>query len=332
MKRVRLLGVGVVVALLLLGGVVAGVGASAAGGSITKVGWWTRSPAARAPDGGFNVGNAADGPVSVAAVEVSSSTGLKRATLVLTEEGGIQADSAKLAVCATPNEWDAGAAQPMADAPKAECDSGQVELARNASSSTWAADVSSLLSDIEDEGVVSLMIVPSGAAAVPVAFEVRFQKPELSSEVSASSSSTDFSSEFSSGDGSSSFGSSDSGSSSSAGGFSNSTGNSSSDLSTFGPTTFNSSATVAPVAPTAADGAAGAVSPAGDGAAGGTTATTAPAELAALPTQAGTGAAVGGGNHAVQALFFVFLATIAGTAAGAGRWFVRNRTADSSVL
>lgn len=302
--------------------------AAAEGGAITKSGWWTRNPAASAPDDGLNVGNAPDGPVSVAAVEIASSTGLSRAVLILTEEGGIQADSAKLAVCVTPNDWDAGAAQPMAAAPKAECETNQVELARNASSSTWAADVTTLVSDIDEEGSVSLMIVPSGNATVPVGFEVRFQKPELSSDAAESSTTpTDFSSDFSSSDSSSSD-SSSSGGSSSGGGFSGGTGTTMSDSSTFAPT-FDASATPAPVAPTTADGAAGAPV-ASDAPPADTTATTAPAELAAIPTQAALGAATSGGGSTVQAIFFVIVATIAGVGAGAGRWYLRSRNPDTT--
>lgn len=312
--------------LLVVASVITPLGAAhaAEGGVISKVGWFTRNPAASAPEDGFNVGNAPDGPVSVAAIEVTSTTGLRRAVLILAEEGGIQADSAKLAVCMTPNEWNAGPAQPMDAAPKAECESNQVELSRNAASSSWAADVTSLVGDIEDEGSVSLMVVPSGDAAVPLGFEVRFQKPQLSSEASESSSTTtDFSSDFASGDTSSSGETTSSG-----GGFSGGSGTTMSDSSTFAPT-FETSATPAPVAPTTADGAAGAPAVT-DAAPAETTATTVPAELAAIPTQAGLGAGTSGGGSAVQAIFFVVLATIAGVGAGAGRWYIRSRNPDTT--
>ena len=314
----RVVAAAFVVLLILLNAPARG----AAGGVISQVGWWTRNPAAAAPEDGMNVGSAPDGPVSVGAVEITSSTGLSRAVLILAEEGGIQADSAKLAVCITPNEWTAGGAQPMAEAPKAECESNKVELARNASSSTWAADVTTLVGDLEDEGSVSLMIVPAGDATVPVGFEVRFKKPELSSEASASSpsASADFSSDFSSDTGSSSD------SSASSGAFSSGTGSSSSGSSTFTPT-FEASAPSAPVAPTTADGAAGA--PAATAPVAETTATTAPAELAAVPTQAALGGGASGGS-AVQAIFFVIIATIAGAGAGATRWYIRSRNPEST--
>jgi hypothetical protein len=83
------------------------------------------------------------------------------------------------------------------------------------------------------------------------------------------------------------------------------------------------------VAPTTADGAAGAPTVT-DAAPAETTATTAPAELAALPTQAALGAAASSGGNAVQAIFFVILATIAGVGAGAGRWYLRSRNPDTT--
>ena len=302
---------------------------AAEGGTITETGWWSRNPAANAPEEGLNVSNAADGPVAVAAVKISASTALQDAVLVLPEDGGIQADSAKLQVCTTPNDWSSGPNQAWADAPRAECESeGSVELTRTASSSTWAADVTSLLSDIEEEGSVSLMIVPAGAATVPVAFEVRFQAPTFTSKAAASSTTGDAfagSTEYAPAGGSATSSDVSSSSASTSGGES---GNSSFGSATFVPSNTAPTAVAAPAAPVTADGAAGASSsPATDAAAP----SSGPAEFGALPTQADI-ASSSSGNSTVQALFFVVLATIAGVGAGAGRYMLRRRSDDFSAF
>ena len=279
--------------------------------TITKVGWWSRNPAAQAPEGGFHVSASPDGSaISVAAIEVRAATALQSAIIILDEEAQILGDQAALQVCATPNEWKAGGGQPIDEAPKPECAGGAIALRRNAASATWGADVTPLMAGIEDEGSVSLMIVPS-TATTPAAYEVRFKKPTLQATAAESSTSDDDTTTFPS----------------SAGGSTSDFGNSGISSPTFAPSVPDTTASVAPVAPTTADGAAGAspVTVASD---------TAPAtgELASLPTQASAAVAAGEGNAALQALFFVFVATIAGVGGGFARWFVRRRNPDASFV
>jgi cytoskeletal protein RodZ len=208
----------------------------------------------------------------------------------------------------------------MAEAPKAECDRGKAAMTRNAASSSWAADVTPLLSDIGTKGVVSLMIVPAGAGAVPVGFDVQFAKPQLQAELAPE---TDTSSSSSSSD----FGGSDFGSSSSSGGFSSSSTSPSSggfdtSATTPPPTTAQTFAidNTVPTADLAASGDASAA-----GASGGSVISTTPnsGELAALPTPL---PASSRGNHGLQAAFFVALAVLAGAAAGFARWMVRRQS------
>ena len=293
-------------------------------GTIGRVGWWTRNPAAGAPEGGMNVSHGPDGAVSVGAVQIISTTALTDAFIIFPEESGIQADSAQLQVCLTPNDWKAGDAQPYAEAPKPECEGASIAMKRTASASTWAAEVTSLLGDLEEEGKLSLMIVPAGPATVPVAFEVRLGKPTFNANPvpRAASPSSSGSGTFTSGSG----GTTSSGSSDSFDSSTPSSGTGSSvDAAPTGAATFSSPVVVsgpvsasAPAAPTTADGAAGAP-PVTDGSDG-------TGELAALPSQAATGVVTPSGNHAVQAMFFVFLATLAGAGAGFGRWFLRRRS------
>ncbi|HVM09085.1 MAG TPA: hypothetical protein VM345_11515 [Acidimicrobiales bacterium] len=316
MTRVRAVAL-LVVAWATLSLLVAAAPSSAASPSITKVGWWSRNPTSSAPEDAFNVANAPDGPVSVGAVEISGSGSVSSAVLILEEAGGIQNESAKLQVCPTPNAWNAGGPQPFGEAPKAECDQGKVELTRNGASSTWAADVAPLLGDLSRSGRVSLMVVPGGAAAVPVGFDVRFAKVTLSA---TSSSAPDTSA---------------SDTPTTTGGFSGSSGNNVSDSpDSSSGASFEAPATIAPAVPTTADGiagvqpspldGAGAADTASDGSGAGAAAAS-PDQLAAVPTQASAGVTTGTGNATLQAIFFVAVALLAGAGAGGGRWFLRER-------
>src|SRR3954447_13898011 len=56
---------------------------------IKQVGWWTRSPAPpTVPDGGVSVGAAADGDLTVAAVQIDAGGGASGANLHLVETNG----------------------------------------------------------------------------------------------------------------------------------------------------------------------------------------------------------------------------------------------------
>ena len=313
--------------LVVVGVVVVVVAAAPAAGAdviVLEVGWWTRNPAASAPTGGIDVAAAPDGPSSVAAIAVTGSDSVTKALLLFGEAGGLQQDGAGLQVCITPNPWQSGPAQAWADAPKADCALTSVKLERNASTGSWSADVTSLLGDLEDEGRVDLMVVPANTGAVPLGFDVQLRHPELQVEIDESSSSSDDTS------GSSSSG----GSSDGSGGTGSSAGSGEGTSSEFSSASerFDSEAPVVPPAPATADGTAGTSSDGASSIASDVASSGDNAELAALPTQASTGAETGGGSRTVQALFFVLIATIAGAVAGAVRWFVRQRSPDGGAF
>ena len=158
--------------------------------SITRTGWWTRNPAASAPEGGLDVGLGPDGqPLSVAAIEVAASGTVTRAVLTLVEAGGIAQDGAALVVCTTDGEWTSGAGQPLEDAPPSNCER-KVTMTRNGASLSWAADVTPLLEDVARDGAASLMVVPVASASAPLGFDVQFAPPRLQSEVRPTASPT----------------------------------------------------------------------------------------------------------------------------------------------
>lgn len=159
--------------------------------AITRTGWWTRNPAATAPEGGLDVGMGPDGaPISLAAIEVAAGGPVTRAVLTLVEAGGITPAAASLVVCRTADEWAGGGAQPMDGAPSPACDAGKVAMTRNGASGTWAADVTPLLAGVARDGVASIMVVPVVSSSAPLGFDVQFDPPRLQSEVGAASTPT----------------------------------------------------------------------------------------------------------------------------------------------
>lgn len=145
--------------------------ASAAG--VGEVGWWTRSPAASAPDGGIAVSNAPDGPVSVAAIRMDLGDGVQSATLTLPQTGGATPNGAQLVVCVTDSPWTAVSSGAIADAPATTCDgtSSAVQL----SGTNWTADVGSLVAG--RSGLVAFAVVPTtGSSGV---WELQFGPPAV---------------------------------------------------------------------------------------------------------------------------------------------------------
>lgn len=297
--------------------------AQEAGASISDVGWWTSNPAASAPEGGLAVSAGPSGTISVGAVRVLLLVDrIDTARLSLAEEGGLQAGGAQLQVCATPNAWSAGPKQPMAAAPKAECEGGTAELKRSAEG-VWSADVSSLLTPDGDDREVSLMVVPAGSGSVPVGFEVRFNPPAIEA---TGTSDDDASSSFDTSEFTSSDASAGAGSGAAAGtGSSGDTGSSS-----FGSSFSSPSAGLAPVAvpsfssdqtagtfetsPTASDTAAAtALEP-----------TTAEPSVLARTRPALTG---GRPSRVGQGLFFVVVSLAVGAAVGFGHARLRPGSA-----
>ena len=176
------------VALAVVGLVVlATPDAHAADPSIARVGWWTRSSSATAPDGGVVVGTAADGPESVAAVEIDLGDGATDASIELVEADGSLQDAAAILVCVTDEPWEPADGGELADAPQPDCADG-VPMARD--EGTWRADVGALLAGRVD--LATLMLVPAPSSTpipgVVIPFEVELERPVLTSTATATTS------------------------------------------------------------------------------------------------------------------------------------------------
>src|SRR3954454_6586929 len=185
---------------------------------VTDVSWWTRSPAPPSvPAGGFSVGSAPDGSLSVAAIHVNVSHGASKANIQLTEAStGEGSQAGAIDVCRAKAEWVPANGGNMNQAPPADCASA-VHLTRDAASGVWTGDLMPLLGSAS--GTVGLVIQPgpapaSAPGASASAYQASFAPPHIDGAVltGSESSSSDSTSSSSS---SSSFASSDSSSSSS---------------------------------------------------------------------------------------------------------------------
>lgn len=157
----------------------------AAAGDRPEVGWWTRSPAATAPEGGAVVASGPDGPVSVSALRTASGDRVSSAWFEAVEVGGVATDRATISVCIVGAEWEPAAGGALEDAPATTCADG-VEAERNPSSLTWTADLTALVASAGD-GVLSVALVPGPAVdLLPAGFEVRLATPRLEVEAAAS--------------------------------------------------------------------------------------------------------------------------------------------------
>ena len=298
------------------------VPASGAQAAVSDVGWWTRNPAASAPDGGIQVANAPDGVVSFGAVRITEDAeDVQTAALVLKEDGqGLNASGAALEACPALGTWTAGKGT-LAGAPKADCDAGRVALTRN-EAGEWTGDVTAVLVGSRP----AVAIVPAADAGV---FQVSFAAPAITITPRASAGRSGASSTFDASEFTSSPATSASSSSSSSGDTGTATGSAPSTFepseSTFTPSgpaasTFSPTSDVAAAA-TPESGpieAAAADSTPEASAAGSTTFTARPA--AAPPLAAG-------GNRWAQFGAFLAVAAIIGTAAGFGRNRLLARTA-----
>ena len=138
------------------------------------VGWWTRSPAASAPDGGFTVGNAPDGPVSVAAIEVDLEDGVSSASLSFAQTGGAAPTAAQLVACIIASGFGAVEAGPIEEAPATTCSTTQAPVT-SADGTTWKVDITELVGD--RAGTVGVAIVPAtGASGL---WDLQLDKPTL---------------------------------------------------------------------------------------------------------------------------------------------------------
>lgn len=155
---------------------VAPVGAQAA--ADVDVGWWTRSPAQSAPEGGFAVASAPDGSVTVAAVVLRPGGVVVRGAITAEETGGVAQAAAPIIVCPTTDPVmlpEAGGS--LEDAPEPDCERGSVPFERDAETLRWTADVSTLLeSESRDDVSLALIPEPSDGPLQP-AFDVRFAAP-----------------------------------------------------------------------------------------------------------------------------------------------------------
>jgi hypothetical protein len=132
------------------------------------------------PDGGVAVGQAPDGNLSVAAIQVDTGGGASSPKLSLSEAGGQGQQAATLQVCTTADGWISANGGDYGIAPRATCPQTPLAMARD-SNGTWSADLSSVLAG--KSGEVSLMIVPGPtpaalpAGAQPGAFQITFNPP-----------------------------------------------------------------------------------------------------------------------------------------------------------
>lgn len=157
---------------------------------ITDIGWWTRNPAPSAPAGGFEVARAPDGDLSVAAIRVLVNGRLTKGVLSLSESRGVRQDAAGIRACATPNAWTAAKPGAWADAPKADCSIGAVQLTRNASSQ-WTGDIAFLLGNASGQSV-SVMIVPIPPVSADPGFQVQFGSASIDADAAPEAPSSSF--------------------------------------------------------------------------------------------------------------------------------------------
>jgi hypothetical protein len=160
-------------------------GSAAAEPAVVEVGWWTRLPTQSAPDGGFAVGVAPDGPTSVAAIRLElGDTGVSSASVDVTEAGGTLQALAGLRVCAATSPWTAAAGGPLTDAPAADCSNQAVRLTPGAGGA-WQADISPFTAG--RTGIISLVVMPEPdsvvAAGLPSAYDVQFEAPHVAAAI-----------------------------------------------------------------------------------------------------------------------------------------------------
>jgi hypothetical protein len=148
--------------------------ASAAGASITQVGWWTQRPGAtELESGAFELALAPSGPISQAALRIRvDAVQLTSAQLELTESEAAGAEFSAIDVCTTTESWSSANAGAWEDAPTPNCQQS-IPMTRSLAG-TWTADVSSLLT----VGTVSLVLVPGShpdTQGAPLPYRLAFE-------------------------------------------------------------------------------------------------------------------------------------------------------------
>lgn len=142
-------------AVLAFAGVTLAVAPASAEGT-TGVGWWTRSPIASAPEGGFTVGNAPDGPLSVAAVGVDLGKGVSSAQLSFEQAGGAAPGPGQLVACVI-GSFESVAGGTLEEAPTTTCDGTSAAVAVNGT--TWTVNLTDLVGD--SQGSAGIALVPA---------------------------------------------------------------------------------------------------------------------------------------------------------------------------
>lgn len=172
------------VAAVLAVGLAAPPTGAQVGATVAETGWWTRRPGAAAlSPGGFEVAEAPDDDISVAALRVRTSGRLTRARLILTEGGGVRQADAALRVCVTASNWTPANPGAWAVRPQADCSGGGIELARDATRTSWSANVLPILP--ATAGTATLMIVPgTPPSGLPVdGFQVTFAAAAIDADM-----------------------------------------------------------------------------------------------------------------------------------------------------
>ena len=176
---------GIAIGLVVASSALLSAAPARAADAIVDVGWWTRSPSQTAPDGGFAVAVAPDGPVTVAALRVTLD-GLATASVEAVETGGLNQAGAFLQACPTADPWEPVEGGALDVAPEADCAAGSVALVRDAGARRWRADLGPLV----EGDVLSVVIVageaPEGGLTAPV-FDVRLAAPVVATTASAPS-------------------------------------------------------------------------------------------------------------------------------------------------
>lgn len=148
-------------------------GSADAAPSIGDVSWWSRNPAATAPEGGATLSNALDGPVSVAAVELDLEDGVTSATLSLPRTGGLGDGSAVIVGCVIPAGWAPSAGESLDDAPAAGCEGTSVEF--TLADDVLSANVGGLVSG--RTGTVGIFLTPADGETAP--WQATYDPPTL---------------------------------------------------------------------------------------------------------------------------------------------------------
>jgi hypothetical protein len=155
---------------------------TAAGAVITEIGWWSQTPGAAEPDGGFRVTQDASGATTaVAAIRLKvTAKSLATALFVFTEgPTKLSENSADMRLCKGSNDWTAANPGALADAPKEDC-SKNVQLKRSATLQSWSADAAQLVSG---PGTVTLMVVPGDLHNGSIPFPTYDNLPRVNAPV-----------------------------------------------------------------------------------------------------------------------------------------------------